>query len=57
MKYRVTLYFSEICNIEAEDEAQAEEKARMLLKNLNGILIPDSCEVECLEKEEDEECD
>lgn len=53
MKYRVTLYFSEICNIEAEDEAEAEKKARMQLKNLNVIPIPDSCEVECLEEEEE----
>lgn len=50
-RYRVTIYFSEIYEVEASDEQEAQDKADMYLKNFNGILIPDEYEVECLDEE------
>lgn len=50
-RYQVTIYFSEIYEVDASDEQDAQEKADMYLKNLNSTPIPDGYEVECLEEE------
>ena len=50
-RYRVTIYFSEIYEVEAGDEQEAQHKADRYLKNFNGIPIPDEYEEECLDEE------
>lgn len=50
-KYRVTIYFSEIYEVDAENEENAKEKADKKLGNLNVIPLPDDYEVECLDEE------
>ena len=50
-RYRVTIYFSEIYEVNAEDEQEAQDKADMYLKNFSDIPIPDEYEVECLDEE------
>ncbi len=50
-RYRVTIYFSKIYEVDAGDEQEARDKADMYLKNFNSIPIPDEYEVECLEEE------
>lgn len=50
-RYRVTIYFSEVYEVDAVDEQEARGKADMYLKNFNSIPIPDEYEVECLEEE------
>nr|WP_300788515.1 hypothetical protein [uncultured Acetatifactor sp.] len=50
-RYRVTIYFSEIYEVDAGDEQEARDKADMYLKNFNSIPIPDEYEVECLDEE------
>lgn len=54
--YRVTIYFSSIIEVEAENEAEAEDKADRIFKGrCNVVPIPDEYEVECLDEEEDED--
>ena len=50
-RYRVTIYFSEMYEVIADDEQEAQDKADMYLKNFNRIPIPDECEVECMDEE------
>lgn len=50
-KYRVTIYFSEIYEVDAENEKDAKEKADKQLSNLNVVPFPDDYEVECLDEE------
>ncbi len=53
--YRVTIYFSSVIEVEAENESDAEDKANRIFKGgRNVIPIPDEYEVECLDEEEDE---
>lgn len=52
MKYEVTVYFSEILEIEAENENEAISKANEQLKNINTVPIADSFDVQCLEEEQ-----
>lgn len=51
MMYQVTAYFSEIFEVEAENESEAINKASQQIKNINTIPIPVEYDVECLEKE------
>lgn len=50
-RYRVTIYFSEVYEVDAGDEQEARDKADMYFKNCNIIPIPDEYEVECLDEE------
>ena len=50
-RYRVTIYFSEIYEVDASDEQDAQDKADMYLKDLNSIPVPDGYEMECLDEE------
>ena len=49
-RYRVTVYFSEIYEVIADDEQEAQDKADMYLRNFNSIPVPDEYEVECLDE-------
>ena len=50
--YRVTIYFSSIIEVEAENEAAAEDKADSIFKDwCNVVPIPDEYEVECLDED------
>lgn len=52
-EYRVTIYFSRTFTVEAESEAEAEDKAHKEFRgSFNGVPVPDEYEVECLEDEE-----
>ena len=50
MRYEVTAYFSEIIEVEAENENEAISKAKEKLRNINTVLIADNFEAECLDK-------
>ena len=50
-RYRLTIYFSEIYEVIAEDAQEAQNKADMYLKNFNSIPVLDGYEVECLDEE------
>lgn len=50
-RYRVTIYFSEMYEVIADDEQEAQDKADIYLKNFSSIPIPDEYEVECLDEE------
>ena len=53
--YRVTIYFSSIIEVEAENEAEAEDKADRIFKGrCNVVPIPDEYEVECLDEEDED---
>lgn len=47
----MTIYFSEIYEVDASDEQDAQDKADMYLKDLNSIPVPDGYEMECLDEE------
>ena len=49
-RYRVTIYFSEMYEVDAENKQEARDKADRCLENFNGIPIPDEYEVECFEE-------
>lgn len=52
--YRVTIYFSSVIEVEAENESDAEDKADRIFKDgCNVIPIPDEYEVERLDEDED----
>ena len=52
--YRVTLYFSSVIEVEAENESDAECKADRIFKDsFNVVPVPDEYEVECLGEDED----
>lgn len=44
MKYEVTAYFSEVIEVEAENENEAIRKAQEQLKNINTTLVADNFE-------------
>ena len=46
MRYEVTAYFSEVIEVEAENETEAIGKAKEQLKNINISLIADNFEAE-----------
>lgn len=50
MRYEVTAYFSEIIEVEAENENEAISKAKEKLRNINTALIADNFEAECLDE-------
>lgn len=50
-RYRVTIYFSEVYEIIADGNQEAQDKADMYLRNFNSIPIPDGYDVECLDEE------
>lgn len=50
MKYEVMGHINITVNVEAENEKEAVTKATETLKNLNGILKPDSCDVKLVEE-------
>ncbi len=50
MKYEVTAYYSEVVEVEADNENEAISKAQAQLKNINTALIADSYEVEEIEE-------
>lgn len=49
MKYEVTAYFSEIIEVEAENENEAIDKAKERIRNMNVAPIADGFEVEEIE--------
>ncbi len=49
MKYEVTAYYSEIVEVEADNENEAISKAQQQLKNINIALVADNFEVEEIE--------
>ena len=49
MKYEVTAYFSEVIEVEAENENEAISKAQQQLKNINVALVADDFKVEEIE--------
>lgn len=49
MKYEVTAYYSQIVEVEAENENEAIRKTQEQLKNINVALITDNFEVEAVE--------
>lgn len=49
MKYEVTAYFSEVIEVEAENENEAITKAQEQIKNINTTLIADNYEAVELE--------
>lgn len=49
MRYEVTAYYSEIIEVEADNENEAISKAQKQLKNINIALIADNFEVEEIE--------
>ena len=51
MQYSVTAYFSEVIEVEAENENEAINKVAQQLKNMNVVPVPDEYEVKCLEEE------
>lgn len=53
-RYRVTYYFDEEFEVEAEDEREADDKTYAMLKAFTN-MIPNETEVECLDEEEDDE--
>lgn len=55
MRYSVTIYFSEVYEVEADNEAEARSKADEKFNNLNVLPIPDEYEIECLDDEEEEQ--
>ncbi|MBE5875662.1 MAG: hypothetical protein E7290_02090 [Lachnospiraceae bacterium] len=44
MRYEVTAYYSEVVEVEAENENEAISKAQEQLKNINVALIADNFE-------------
>lgn len=48
MKYEVTAYFSEVVEVEAENESEAISKAQQQFKNIN-VAVADNFEVEEIE--------
>lgn len=53
MRYEVIARFSEIVEVEANNEDEAIDKARMKIKNIGINLTADEYEVECLDEEEE----
>lgn len=49
MKYQVTAYYSEVIEVEADNENEAICKAKEQLRNINTALIADSYEAEEIE--------
>lgn len=49
MKYEVTAYYSEVIEVEAENENEAISKAKEQHRNINTALIADSYEAEIVE--------
>ena len=49
MRYEVVAYYSQIVEVEAENENEAIGKAQEKLKNINVSLIADNYEVEEIE--------
>lgn len=54
MRYSVTIYFSEVYEVEADNEAEARSKADEKFNRMNVLPIPDEYEVECLDDEDEE---
>lgn len=53
-EYEVTVYFSRTFVVEAENEAEAEDKAHEEFKgSFNSVPIPNEYEVKCLEEDEE----
>ena len=50
MMYEVTAYYSEVVQVEAENENEAISKAKEKLRNINTVLIADNFEAECLDE-------
>lgn len=50
-RYKVTMYFSEIYEVEASDENEAQRKAENEYQGMNVRMIPDEIEVKCLDEE------
>ncbi len=52
--YEVTIRFSEIFEVEANSEQEAQDKAHaMFVNSFNCVPVPDEYEVECLGENED----
>ncbi len=47
----MTIYFSEIYEVDAGDEQEAQDKADMYLESFNSIPIPDEYEAGCLDED------
>lgn len=56
-RYRVTFYFDEVFEVDAESESEAEDKAYERLKNHPTRMCYNEVEIENLEEDDFEEDD